>query len=451
MEAKGDKPRSRIEVVKHVWWVALLNFLAKILFCCACFRKYFELSPRALMRTARFRAEKGIPPLDENIKLSPEGKTDTPEETRMLKYSEALTALTDDLQKHDTTCMGQLFLHGVYSNILSTRMQVIHFIRQNYDAINAQEIKRPVIVVGLPRTGTTITYNLLSANPDFRYAPNWQALCPTLSEKAAKRQVMIGMTLATTMEPSVNAVHEMGVDHPEECVFFMQPMIACWLNLSFAPFPNFTQYIKEKADPAALYRWHKYYLQILQLRYPAKVEGKVAEGKEAEGKRWVLKTPIHLAYLDELLKTYPDACIVWTHRDVTNAVSSLASLCKHFNKISAKQVDPDYLGKQSRTILSHWLRQATTFRRANPQFAKNFYDISYSKIVADPLAAVAEIYKHFDIPYTDHIQECTAKKFKHMPQGKFGVHKYSPQDFGLTKEDILRDCAEYVEEYSKYF
>jgi len=238
----------------------------------------------------------------------------------------------------------------------------------------------------------------------------------------------------------------MGIDHPEECVFFMQPMFYCWLNLVFAPFPNFIQYIKEKTDAAALYRWHKYYLQILQLRYPTKVEG-----KEGEGKTWVLKTPIHLAYLDELLKVYPDACVVWTHRDVTNAVSSLASLCKHFKKLSCRTIDADFTGSQARRICSHWLNSATTFRRANPQYAKNFYDLSYSKIVKDPLAAVAEVYKHFDLPYPEYVQECTANKFKKMPQGKFGVHKYAPEDFGLTKEIIQKDCAEYIEEYSKFF
>jgi hypothetical protein len=175
------------------------------------------------------------------------------------------------------------------------------------------------------------------------------------------------------------------------------------------------------------------------------------EGKEGTSKRWVLKTPVHLAYLEELLKTYPDACIVWTHRDVTSAVSSCASLCKTIFKISSKRVDSNYVGRHARMICSSWLNRATAFRRANPQYAKNFYDASYSLIVRDPVAAVADVYKHFNLPYPKHIQEITINKFKHMPQGKFGVHKYTPEEFGLTREDIQKDCAEYVQEYSRFF
>jgi len=145
-----------IEKVKQTWWVWGLNVVGKL--CCATrvFRLIgIDLSAKSLTRTANWRAG-GAPTLDEGP-LRSEGK-DTKEEAAMMKYKEPLEVLCSDLQKERLTWLGNMLIHGVDSLMLSTRMRVIQYIRQNYDQLNGIPIKRPIFVVGLPRTGTTLLF-----------------------------------------------------------------------------------------------------------------------------------------------------------------------------------------------------------------------------------------------------------------------------------------------------
>jgi hypothetical protein len=432
--------RSFIEDLPQVWWVRVLNVVSTLFCWSRCLRRIglFQLTPDSLAQTAKWRAG-GAPSLDEN-QLSPRGHEDTKEEKSMMKYKEPLNLICSELAKTDITFVGSLFLHLYYSQVLSTRMRVIQYIRQNYFDLNRQQIRRPIFVVGLPRTGTTLTYNMLAGDPNHRFPRNWQALCPTLPEKQARRAVGAGMTAAIHMSPNIRAVHEFGIDLPEECLIFMNPALINYMNLVLVFMPLFAEYMFNKADMSGVYRFHKYILQILQHRYKE-------TRPDGGDKTWVLKTPVHLAFLDVLLQMYPDACIVWTHRSPEQAVPSTASLLRHFYIISNRRVDLAHVGKTTSESLAGWLARACAIRN-DPRYSKNFYDLSYKELIKDPSTAIRGVYNHFDLPYTEAAQKAHQVCMRRMPKGKFGKHEYSPEQFGLTNQGIKETCDVYVKQYA---
>jgi len=433
------KDNEYVERVKPPCFVRAVNLLGKL--CCGSrLLKWlvpFRLDEAALLKTAQRRSGKDVPTLDEG-RLAPKGIEESKEETTMMKYKEPMKVLQAELAKAKLTTMGTLFMHSYFSSILSTRMLVMNYIRQNYLALNKVEIKRPLFVIGLPRCGTTITFNLLASDPSARCVLNWQAQCPTLPEKQAKWQVGLGTAAANYMVPTLKTVHEFGIDEPEECVIFMGPTLINYFFVLLTQLPGYFDYMyasSTREQMPGVYRYHKYILQILQTRYPAK-------DKVGNDKHWVLKTPVHLAFIDFLLEMYPDARIVWNHRELTSAISSTASLIKHFQMLTQDKIDRKEIGHWTMKGAQLWLNRAVEIRKKHE---KNFYDLDFDELIDDPVAAMKRIYTRFDMKWNDDVENAMKNTYKNMPRNKHGAHKYSMEMFGLTQEKMQEACAPYYE------
>jgi hypothetical protein len=433
-----------VERVTQVWWVRMINGVAAVLCLDRCFRRLgvLQITPESLIRTSR-KAVTAIEAtnLEEGAPLLMAGHEDTPAEKLMMKYKEPLSLMCADIAGVDLTFVGKIFLHFYHVRCLNIRLRVLQYIREHYFDLNRQQIRRPIFVVGLPRTGTTLAFNLLCSDPNHRFATNWQAESPTLSELRARASggtatnfVVIGMN------PLVKTVHEFNSDLPEECLVITAGSMLTYMNLILCFMPQYYDYMFNKADVSGMYRFHKYVLQILQYRYPSHLQ----DGGE---RTWVLKSPQHLAFLETLLQMYPDACIVWTHRSPEHAISSTASLFRNFHVLSHRTLDNKGLGKIMTDTLSDWLARACVVRN-NPKYAKNFYDLSYQELVKDPAVAMRRLYEHFDLPYTEATVGAHQNCLKRMPQGKFGKHKYSAEQFGLTTQSIREACDVYVKQYA---
>ncbi len=271
-----------------------------------------------------------------------------------------------------------------YSNVLAARIKTIHYIRSHFDELQKEIIKAPIFVVGLPRTGTTITFNLLAGDPNFRFVRCWQALTPTTTAKRSRIDMKVGMRLLNYMSPKLKTAHEMELENAEECTLFLQPAVLNFFHLMFVFMPGWYDHIfREDADFSGTYLYHKYILQILQHRY-------IEHRKDGRGqKRWILKTPAHLPYLEYLVKMYPDASIIWTHRNPKHAVPSTASLIRHFWGVSAKSVEKRELGEFTIKTLNEWLDGAM---RAQKKIGKNMYDVYFEDIVKRPEETIRKLY-----------------------------------------------------------
>jgi hypothetical protein len=185
----------------------------------------------------------------------------------------------------------------------------------------------------------------------------------------------------------------------------------------------------DHADLRPAYQFHRRFLQHLQWRCP--------------GGQWVLKSPAHLAGLDALLETYPDAGIIQTHRDPLVAMPSLASLRTVLHSAFSDQVDPRAIGLATTSYWAEVLEHAIHFRRRHPAAHGRFCDVHYQALTRDPIGTVQGIYTAFGRTLSEDAAEGMRWYLAQHPQHRHGVHRYTLAQFGL-------DPAEETHRYSAY-
>jgi hypothetical protein len=180
-----------------------------------------------------------------------------------------------------------------------------------------------------------------------------------------------------------------------------------------------------------VYASHRRQLQYLQWRCPAE--------------RWVLKSPAHLWFLDALLAVYPDACIVQTHRDPVKVLPSVASLVCGWRSLYEGDVDARAIGRWQVELYAGMLESCLRERpRHDP---RQFFDLHFREVLADPLAAVRRIYAHFGFDWSDAAERSLRDWHAVHPQGKHGEHRYSAEQFGLVPAEVAERFARYSEHF----
>jgi hypothetical protein len=163
--------------------------------------------------------------------------------------------------------------------------------------------------------------------------------------------------------------------------------------------------------------------------------------------RWVLKSPMHLRHLDALLNEYPDARIIFTHRDPAKTVPSLASLIYVIRGLASDSVDPIELGQQQLRWWADSLDEATAARKKHSDKSEQFIDIQFEELLADPVAALSRAYERFRIPWSGGVEARMRSFLASNPRGKHGSHRYGIEDFGMTLGQIRERFAGYCSEY----
>ena len=249
--------------------------------------------------------------------------------------------------------------------------------------MRAERIASPWVIVGLPRTGTSVLSMLLGLDPTARTLLQWEAAHPipptTLAE--SEQDPRIARTAKDLeglmkLNPPLKAMHPFGATLAEECVsLFMYDVRTLALETQ-AHVPTYARWL-EQADMTPAYAQHRLALQTLQSRQPTE--------------RWVLKTPNHLWNLDALLATYPDARIVWTHRDPGPVVTSLASLANAGQRPLTRRSDPRPTAEEWKRKCAFAIGSATAFDdRGTDGWCQHLH---YDALMGDPLKAVRALYR----------------------------------------------------------
>jgi hypothetical protein len=234
------------------------------------------------------------------------------------------------------------------------------------------------------------------------------------------------------MAPTLKAIHEFGAELPQECVAitgheFLSVQFFIIFNV-----PSYQSWADRQSAVPAL-QFHRRFLQHLQ--------------SEHAGERWVLKTPGHLAVIEDLLEVYPDARIVHTHRDPVEVMPSLASLSYTLRGISSDALDPVRIGRQQSQLWAGHLQRAVRARAKLQDRAEQFFDVQFEDVLVDPLAVIERIYEHFRIPLAEEARRRMAAYLAVNPRGQYGVHRYSLEDFGLTRAAQAPLYVEYCERF----
>jgi hypothetical protein len=316
--------------------------------------------------------------------------------------------------------------------------------RKLYPEIAQQKIVRPVFIIGFPRTGTTILHDILNQDPDSRAPLTWEVTFPSPPPEASTFHTDPRIALTQSMMPTpetetqrdrqFKTMHPTGAQLSQECVVMMGEAMCTPLFHNQFRVPTYQDWVDKEADWSHVYRFHHRQLQHLQWRAP-------------QLDRWVLKTGAHMWGLEHLLATYPDARIVFTHRDPVKSVTSYASLTSLVRSSGSDDVDRFEVARDWTPRLRHALEHAMAVRAAKEYPDAIFYDMKFPDFVADQFAVISDIYSAFGLPMTEAGAEAMKAFIADNPKGKHGVHAYTPEEYGIDPDEVRRDMAAYVERF----
>ncbi|MFN8625783.1 MAG: sulfotransferase [Candidatus Binatia bacterium] len=324
---------------------------------------------------------------------------------------------------------------------LCTRLQLIEY-RQQHPKVAQQQIVRPLFVLGLPRTGTTIFYELLAQDPVHRAPMSWEVdepMPPAQRETYASdpriEQVDRKLAQVEVLAPGFKSIHEIGATLPQECSAMWATQF--WGEVFGTPYyiPSFRRWTLEYGAVQA-YRWHHQFLQHMQSEYARE--------------RWVLKTPPHLAYLNELVAQYPDAVIVWTHRDPLSVIGSVSSLACTLRSAMSDHIDPMATGPLEAEFFAALLKRGLEQREAMPDRSTRFFDVAFRDIITDPVPVIEQMYAHFGFEFSDGLRQRMQGYLASRPREKHGTHRYALEDYGLSAEKHGLLFSEYCERYARF-
>lgn len=317
--------------------------------------------------------------------------------------------------------------------LLVKRLRAEQFLADQ-PAVIAQEIRRPIIICGLVRTGSTALHYLMGQDRQMQNLEYWLASSPQPRPPRGQWQSMADFKASVAelnamyeADPSLKAMHFMTADGPEECRHLLSQSFTDDGFEVNASIPSYSQWY-ENADLEFAYRQHKRLIQII--------------GSNDSEKRWLFKYPVHLRHLPSLFKVYPDACIVWTHRDPAQVLPSYCSLMAGFRAIWEDNTDPRDMSERQLELWARGTEKALAFRQqCHPG---QFYDLHFADFMADPIAAIQQIYQYFDQPLSSDTENCMRLWHADNRQHKHGVHRYN-DEIGVSKESIHERFAAYMQ------
>ncbi len=353
-------------------------------------------------------------------------------------FMAGLDHLLDSIEKESRlTLLGRMMAQTTIVDNLYNRLKVIEW-RKQHPEVAEQEIRQPLFILGLPRTGTTILHALLNVDPANRSPLFWEVQFPVPLPKAENwltdpRIAEDQKTLENLYKicPAFEAVHPMGATMPQECVaIFAMDMMAESFHCTFNV-PSYINWLDDQ-ELAHSYQFHKQFLQHLQ-------SGGVT------GERWLLKSPCHLHLIPQLLNTYPDAHIIHTHRNPVEVCVSISSLMAMLRGVGSDAIDLKEIGLQQLLWWEKLLQRSVNQRKQLENRSKQFFDLKMSETVANPLDAVERLYAHFGYELKPGVKKDMETFMKNNARDKHGSHSYKAVDFGIDLEKDRRRFTDYCQ------
>jgi len=309
---------------------------------------------------------------------------------------------------------------------------------QRFPEISKIEIEDPLVIVGLPRTGTTMLQRTLAVDPRFYSAAWWETRYPAPltgegPQDCEKRITMAKAEVAQTIEaiPQILSIHPMSATLCDEEFMLMEHSFLCAMD-AYADVPSYTTWLDQQ-DQRPVYTQLKKMLQFLQWQK--------SQRGEAQGQRWLLKAPQHLHTLEILLSVFPQAQVILTHREPAQTIPSMASMAHTLWQIYSDQPDPSAAGRQWNSRMARGIHHTMQVREQ--QDSRRFLDIHFSDTVAKPMEVLEAVYQFAQMPFTEKARTDAQQWLSSNGREKRAGHDYSLETFGLSEQQMQRDYTLY--------
>jgi len=351
-------------------------------------------------------------------------------------YREGLEVLLADLNRGERPEAAHERLRGGIVGALATRLKVNQYLGQRPELLQ-RPIERPVFIFGVPRTGTTLLSNLLAADPARRSPLTWEIDDPIPPPKpdqlytdprALARLEMEKKMLAA--RPEMGKYYRNSAIYPNECMFFMMHDFKALIWESRGKLPGYRDWLFQSADTTSSYQYHKRFLQLLQAEAPGV---------------WNLKMPSHALWLPTLLKVYPDARLVWTHRDPYTATGSFCSLLSLSHQAFIGRIDTEWLGQDCSWQAAEHANRIMDAREKIGE--SRIIDVHHGELMRDPIGTTRKLYAALGDEFTAAAEGGMSAWLADNPQDKFGKHEYKLTQYGLSVKQLEPMFERYLAKY----
>lgn len=352
-----------------------------------------------------------------------------------MSWREGLDVLLGDFNNIESSDIGHARMHGNLVDLLAARLKTTDYLDKRPELL-ARPVERPVFVFGIPRTGTTLLSNLLACDPARRSPLTWEidepvppatsATLKTDPRAIAKLEAEKTMLAA---RPDMGKYYRNSAVYPNECMFFMLHDMKGLALESRGTLPNYRDWLFS-TDMTSAYEYHKRFLQLLQADAPGV---------------WNLKMPSHALWIDTILKVYPDARLVWTHRDPFTATGSFCSILSMAQMAFTGKVDHKWLGENcSFQAFEH----ADRIMDARDRLGEgSMVDVHYDALTTDPIGTMRALYAGLGDDFTPEAEAAMQTWLDDNPQGKFGKHEYKLAQYGLEMGALEAGFDRYLSLY----
>lgn len=355
-------------------------------------------------------------------------------------YREALHILADACNTEaGLSLFGQLSARQHLLDLLETRLRLVSHWKKIPD-IQEQTITQPIFITGLPRSGSTFLHDLFSLDPGNRVPRTWEVMFPLPNPtrqgfdsdpriaRAEKR-----LRWLRWIRPALVKAHPIGARLPQECVAITSFSLQSDEFLCMFQIPSYEKWLRT-CDLGPAYDFHRRFLRHLQWLCP--------------GERWVLKAPDHVHSLSALLEIYPDARIVFLHRDPLKVLGSVASLATLLKGAFSSHIDPLHAGADEARILEEKILNIMEFQDRHPSLKDRFINIRYTDSIRDPIATVQSIYNYFGITLSTNAETHMRAFLNSRRNIRRPKHVYRLADFGIDPGQESLRFAGYYERFA---
>lgn len=352
-----------------------------------------------------------------------------------MSFREGLDILLSDANQTGLSESGHARMHSSVVDLLAGRLKTTDYLARRPELLE-RPVERPVFVFGIPRTGTTLLSNLLACDPARRSALTWEiddpvppATTATLKSdpRAIARLEQEKAMLAA--RPEMGKYYRNSAIYPNECIFFMAHDFKALALESRGKLPNYRDWLFS-TDMTSAYEYHKRFLQLLQADAPG---------------IWNLKMPSHSLWIDTIRKVYPDARMIWTHRDPLTAMGSFCSIISLAHMGFMGRVDAEWLGEN---CTFQAMEHANRLMDARDRLGEDsMADVHYSELISDPIGTMRALYAALGDEFTTEAEAAMQAWLDENPQGKFGKHEYKLEQYGLSVEQLAPKFERYLSRY----